>query len=92
MLNLFPLVLLGMEVITTSGIARPHTTLCRHESLCFICLVPGDRLSRIPFLSFMVTPNVTTPVPKSMCLTLRGSSTSQWDHRRRWVRPLLFPR
>jgi hypothetical protein len=43
MLNLFSLVLLGVVVITVSGIARAHRVLYRHESLCFRCLVPGDR-------------------------------------------------
>lgn len=72
----YPLALLGKATIAMLGIA----TLMEYPVVrClsyFRCLVPGYRLSEIPFPGIMVTSNVMTYVPTLACLMLRGSSPS----------------
>lgn len=72
LLSLFPLALLGMVMITTSGIAALTVRSVVRGFPYFRGFILRDGLSRISCPGLVVMPNVMAPVPTSACLTLRG--------------------
>jgi hypothetical protein len=72
LLSLFPLALLGVAIIMVSGIAALIERSVVRGFPYFRGFIPGDVLSRIPFLGLVMTSNVTVHVPMSACLALQG--------------------
>jgi hypothetical protein len=64
MVCLFPLALLGVVTIATSGIVALSERPVVSSLSCFRCLVSGYGLSGILYPGLMVIPNVTPHVPQ----------------------------